>query len=120
MARNRTLTLAELARVNDLLATIRSALVALSNGDPNMHFAYRRKVYKELTYDERSKPAVRRALKAKKYKAQQGRCALCTQPMPQPGSVLDRFHAPAGYTDANTRLICPPCDTATQAGRGSA
>src|SRR2546427_67504 len=51
----------------------------LSAGDPELKFAYRRKIGKELGYDERSKPTIRRALKMKKRKAQDGKCAICTE-----------------------------------------
>ncbi|GAB3314632.1 hypothetical protein [Luteimonas notoginsengisoli] len=59
----------ELAR--KLLDEIRERLAALSGGDRDLVFAYRRKVYKELMHDER-KPMVRRRLKLLKMKEQQG------------------------------------------------
>ncbi len=49
----------------------------MSHGDPELLFAYRRKLFKELTYDERSKPSVRRRLKAIKRAEQHGLCAVC-------------------------------------------
>ena len=57
---NRQLTPEELERANALLAEVRSKLEALSQGDKDLLFAYRRKLFKELTYDERRKPMVRR------------------------------------------------------------
>ena len=60
---NRQLTPEELEQANALLDDIRSKLVALSAGEKDLLFAYRRKIFKELTYDERSKPMVRRKLK---------------------------------------------------------
>jgi UTP:GlnB (protein PII) uridylyltransferase len=57
---NRQLSPEELERANALLSDIRKKLEALSRGDTELLFAYRRKVFKELTYDERSKPMVRR------------------------------------------------------------
>ena len=51
---NRNLTPDELERANELLADIREQLTKLAVGDPLLLFAYRRKIAKELGYDERS------------------------------------------------------------------
>lgn len=56
---NRTLTPLELAHANELLSEIRQRLAALSAGDAELEFALRRKIAKELGYDERSKPMIR-------------------------------------------------------------
>ena len=117
---NRRLTAEELATVRVLLDSVRAHLLALSGGDPDLLFAYRRKVYKELTYDERDKPMARRQLKAKKWREQNGICPVCQKPLPERYCVLDRFQAAAGYTPENTRLICRDCDIRTQAARGYA
>jgi hypothetical protein len=114
---NRRLTTEELVRANPLLETIRQHLLELAGGDDDLHFAYRRKVYKELTYDERDKPIVRRRLKALKRKEQGGICEGCKKPLPATYCVLDRFVAAAAYTVENTRLICQECDVKTQASR---
>lgn len=103
-----------------MLEDVRNHLKTVSAGDPALLFALRRKLAKELTYDERSKPMVRKALKARKLKAQDGRCTECRETLPPRGAVLDRFVAMDGYTDKNTRLICPPCDTRIQTERGYA
>jgi UTP:GlnB (protein PII) uridylyltransferase len=63
---NRNLTSDELKRANELLADIRERLTGLAAGDPLLLFAYRRKVAKELQYDERGKPGHRGKLKAMK------------------------------------------------------
>jgi len=115
---NRTLTQDELEKARALLADIRQRLVALSEGDPDLLFAYRRKVGKELTYDERSSPAARKRLKRLKRAEQAGKCALCPDPLPRTHTVLDRYVAAAGYTPENTRLICQPCDRAAQEAKG--
>lgn len=115
---NRTLTPEELREVDRVLAEVRQRLERLSGADRELLFAYRRKVYKELTYDERGKPMDRRRLKAEKRKAQGGLCALCRSPLPATYAVLDRFSAAVGYTPENTRLICQACDTLTQQSRG--
>ena len=115
---NRNLTSTELSEVfAPLLAEVRSRLTALADGDQDYHWALRRKLAKELTYDERSKPMQRRALKARKRKAQVGLCTECKALLPEIGAVLDRFKAMDGYTDANTRLICPTCDTRIQTAK---
>lgn len=103
-----------------LLTDVRARLTELAAGDDDLHWALRRKLSKELVYDERSKPMQRRALKARKRKAQDGRCADCLEPLPASGAVLDRSRAMAGYTFENTRLLCPACDTRIQRERGYA
>ena len=114
---NRQLTEGQLQKANLLLDEIRARLKALSSGDAELLFAYRRKVAKELGYDERSKPSARKRVKAQQRLAQGGLCALCKTELPPTHNVLDRFVASKGYTLANTRLICQPCDTATQVSR---
>jgi hypothetical protein len=114
---NRRLSPEQLVQANALLATIRQRLRELAGGDSELHFAYRRKVYKELTYDERGKPMMRRRLKALKWQEQGGVCPQCKKPLPTSYCVLDRFVASAGYTVENTRLICQECDVQTQASR---
>src|SRR5688572_5803230 len=99
---NRRLTPAELSQAQLLLGTVRARLLELANGDPDLLFAYRRKVYKELIYDERDKPMVRRRLKAVKRREQEGICPVCLQPLPEKYCVLDRFVAASGYTAENT------------------
>ena len=115
---NRTLTADELTDANALLDEVRARLAALADGDCDLHFAFRRKVYKELMCDERGKPMARRRLKVTKRQEQAGNCPLCNKPLPEKYCVLDRFVAAAGYTVENTRLICQECDTKTQAERG--
>jgi exonuclease III len=55
---------------------IRVRLDTPSSDDRELRFALNRKIYKELSYDERSsKPVARRKLKAAKFKEQNGLCA---------------------------------------------
>ena len=117
---NRQLTEDELKKARALLTSVRARLLKLSNGDKNLLFAYRRKIFKELMYDERSKPMVRRHLKQMKRKEQAGLCAICQNPLPETYAVLDRFNAVDGYTMKNTRLIHQDCDAHTQLSRGYA
>lgn len=116
---NRQLTIYELKNLaNPLLNEVRKKLVKLSGGDERLHWALRRKVAKELGYDERGKPMHRVALKKRKHRKQDGRCCTCDNPLPKTGAILDRLEAMAGYTDSNTRLLCPDCDTKVQRERG--
>ena len=115
---NRQLDRDELVLARALLDDIRQKLVILSGEDKDLLFAYRRKIYKELGYDERSKPMVRRALKDKKWKEQRGICATCEKELPTTYTVLDRFNAADGYTQENTRLIHQECDVNFQKSKG--
>lgn len=115
---NRRLTPEELIKARMLLDAIRARLQELSSGDADLLFAYRRKVYKELTYDERDKPMVRRQLKAMKRGEQKGLCAICQESLPEKYCVLDRIEAAMGYTPENTHLICQTCDVQSQAAKG--
>jgi len=55
-----------------------------------LRFAYRRKIMKELGYDERGKPGERAKLKALKWGQQSGKCAHCGEELPIKYSELDR------------------------------
>ena len=114
---NRRLSAAELEIANLLLTDIRSSIETHAKGDPELLFALRRKVAKELTYDERSKPMIRRALKTKMRKLQNGLCPICTDPLPERYCVLDRTNAVDGYVVSNVRLLCPACDQQVQTSR---
>lgn len=103
-----------------LVADVEARLIVLAAGDADLLWALRRKLAKELTYMERSKPAQRRTLKKKKARIQNGLCPECQMPLPESNNVLDRFHAMGGYTFENTRLLCRPCDIKIQSGRGYA
>jgi hypothetical protein len=115
---NRNLNDAELVNANALLADIRARLIDLAGDDALLLFAYRRKIAKELGYDERGKPMLRKALKARKMGEQGGICAVCPNPLPEKYAVLDRLNAHDGYTPKNTRLICAECDLKIQRERG--
>ena len=115
---NRNLTLEELSSANALLKDLRARFSEMSSGDPGLPFAYRRKIAKELGYDERGKPAHRKILKARKMGEQGGLCPICSQLLPEKYAVLDRVDAMGGYTPENTRLIHADCDTNVQVGRG--
>ena len=74
-------------------------------------FAFRRKIRKELMYDERGKPVQRRKLKDLMWKKQKGICPECGRELPLKYAVLDRV-------EENVRLICPDCDKKIQQERG--
>ncbi len=92
-------------------------MLELAAGDDALYWALRRKLFKELSYDERGKPSVRRKLKRRKKKEQDGLCTLCGAPLPELDTVQDRLEAMPGYTMANTRVICRPCDLRIQTER---
>jgi len=114
---NRRLTDEERTRLLPLLNEVRERLRALAGDDAELHWAMRRKVYKELMYDERKKPMQRRALKTFKRKEQGNRCAECQNELPKTNVVLDRLEAMKGYTKENTRLLCRDCDYRIQQER---
>ena len=115
---NRNLNTDELKRANELLLDIRKRLTALAEGDVLLLFAYRRKVFKELIYDERGKPATRKKLKIVKWEQQKMRCAHCGEEIPLAYSELDRRNAADGYTEENTELVCGKCHRERQAAKG--
>jgi hypothetical protein len=115
---NRNLNADELKRANELLKDIRERLTNFAAGDPLLYFAYRRKVIKELGYDERSKPLVRAKLKALKWGQQNGKCAHCGKEMRLKYSELDRKNAADGYTPENTELVHAKCHQERQAAKG--
>lgn len=117
---NRNLSESELEIAWALIDHIRQQLDELAAGDRELLFALRRKIYKELTYDERGKPSHRYKLKTLKRAAQEGLCSICGKPLPETYCVLDRLNAVDGYTPENTRLIHTDCDVEVQSGRGYA
>jgi hypothetical protein len=85
---------------NSLLEEVRQSIQRLSGDDSEPQFAIRRKIAKELSYDERGKPTQRKPL-----------------PLLARGAVLDRQNAMAGYTVENVKLICRACDDELQEAR---
>jgi hypothetical protein len=114
---NRNLNADELKLANELLADVRKRLANLAGSDPLLLFAYRRKVVKELGYDERGKPGARAQLKALKWGQQNGKCPDCPNPLPLKYSELDRKNAADGYTVENTDLVHAECHQARQAAK---
>jgi hypothetical protein len=120
MTTNRTLDEAELETARTLLDDIRARIDTAAKGDARLRFALNRKIYKELSYDERGKPNARQSLKARMQKAQDGKCAKCGEALPESDTVLDRLSAEQGYVEGNVRVLCRPCDLAIQRERGFA
>ena len=117
---NRTLTPDELRHASAVLAEIRKQLRELAGDDPQLHFAYRRKLAKELAYDERGKPGARKKLKALKWALQGRKCAHCDKDILLKYSELDRKVAADGYTVENTELVHSKCHHDRQAAKGYA
>lgn len=115
---NRRLTIEELAHARKVLESIRKRLEKLSGGHADLLFAYRRKVSKELIYDERKKPNDRRKLKKSMWDAQGGKCAHCGKDMPLKRSELDRREAAKGYVAANVELVHAHCHHERQEAKG--
>ena len=116
---NRQLSSEELEKLfAPLLSEVRERIVSLSGGDKDLLWALRRKLFKELTYDERGKPMQRRKLKEIKRAEQDNKCPRCSKSLPAKYAVLDRIEAMKGYTLENTRLLCQECDTQVQRERG--
>jgi hypothetical protein len=101
-----------------LIVTPSQGLSELATGDRLLLFAYRRKIIKELVYDERGKPVARAKLKAQKWRLQSGKCAHCREDMPLKYSELDRKDAADGYTAENTELVHAKCHQERQAAKG--
>ncbi len=86
---NPTLDKDELVKANALLDRIRAEPEELAGGDKERLFAYRRRIAKMLTYDERGGPNKRGKLKAMKRAEQGGLCAACGEPLPPTHNILD-------------------------------
>ena len=107
----------ESKKANALLDDVRARLQKLGAGDPELLFAYRRRIHIRLMHDERGTPAFRKKLKTQKWVEQNGKCAICQKRLPESESELDRFRAPAGYTSKNTQLVHHTCHRKQQAMR---
>ena len=118
---NRQLTPTELQKLfAPLFEQVRARMKELSHDQVDLYWALRRKLAKELSYEERGKPMQRRALKEFKRQQQGGKCASCGEPLPEKDVILDRKEAMGGYTRENTQLLCRPCDYRIQSERGFA
>ena len=114
---NPQLNKSQLQQAKELLNEIRNKIKTIANSDPDLIFAFRRKIRKELMYDERSTPVQRRRLKDLMWEEQKGICSVCGKELPPKYAVLDRAEAIKGYVEENVRLICPDCDKKIQQER---
>ena len=105
-------------QTNALLEKIRAEIAALCGDDRQFLHLCRRRIFTRLERDERGNPADRRRLKRKKWRQQNGKCAMCHGDMPERESELDRFNAVAGYTIENTQLLHHECHRRQQIDRG--
>jgi hypothetical protein len=67
--------------VTQILQKIRAEIETVSNGDPSLKFALRRRIYKQLEYDEQSNPSAREKLKKLMWLRQNRACAFCPEPL---------------------------------------
>jgi hypothetical protein len=109
---NRNLSPDELKCAHSVIVEVRRKIDELTAGDSGLRFAYRRKIYKELIYDECLKPMARRKIKIQKFDEQRGKCAHCHEDMSIQYSELDRKKAADGYTIENTELVHAKCHQA--------
>lgn len=109
-----------LIKVRAVLERVRADLNNLSEGDAKTLHHARRYVMKRLEFDERSRPSDRKDVKLILMAKQQGRCAVCGEPLPAKGSELDRCDPVLGYTEGNCRLIHHECHRKAQAAKNYA
>src|SRR5437016_4824155 len=76
-----------------VFASTQAELERLSGSDPQVLWALRRKLTKELIYLERGDPQKRRTLKRRKMQEQNGICPMCREKLPASGAHLDRLAA---------------------------
>jgi len=115
---NRRLTSNERKVASQIITETRERIATFSKRDVELEFAMRRYIYIRLQHDERGTSMKRRALKTKLRSRQNNLCPLCGKQLPEKNAVLDRLEAMKGYTEDNTRLLCPNCDKKVQQERG--
>ena len=116
---SRRLTKDEALKADALLASVKAMVTEAAGGDPVLLFGLRRRLFARLMVWERGTSGDRRRLQTLKWRAQNGRCAICGKPMKQKGAELDRTDALSGYTVENTRLVHHTCHRKDQEPKGS-
>jgi hypothetical protein len=114
------LTSEQAEAANALLKEIDERLEKMRDGDAQLLFSLRRRIYIRLSYAERGNPTHRKKLKEMKWKEQRGKCAIGGEDLPVTGTELDRKDPLLGYTPENTRLVCHEHHREQQAKRGFA
>ena len=107
----------QLTTVRALLEVVRLELSKISAGDVKVLHHARRYLQKRLEFDERSTPAARAKLRLTLMATQQGKCAMCNEPLPPRDSELDRRDPVLGYTEDNCRLVHHACHRKEQAAK---
>lgn len=92
-----------------LYASVTKRLEELSAGNADLLFALRRKLFKELSYQERGSPMLRAKIKQQRRKMQSNICPVCNETLPESHAHLHRLEAKKGYTVKNTQLIHSRC-----------
>ena len=115
---NRRLNSDERKVASQIITETKKRIATFSKRDAELEWAMRRYIYIRLQHDERGTPMERRALKTKLRSRQNNLCPLCGEQLPEKNAVLDRLEAMKGYTQDNTRLLCPNCDKKVQQERG--
>jgi hypothetical protein len=117
LAESPHLTDEQLVAVREILDRVRTELATLAGGDQKTLHHARRYLMKRLEFDERSRPSDRKDVKLALMAKQQGKCAICGDPLPAKGSELDRKEAVLGYTEDNCRLVHHDCHRKAQAAK---
>jgi DNA repair exonuclease SbcCD ATPase subunit len=97
-----------------LYASVTKSLEQLSAGDTDVLFALRRKLFKELSYQERGSPMLRGKIKQQRRKIQSNICPVCNKTLPENHAHLHRLEAKIGYTVENTQLVHSKCHISGQ------
>lgn len=104
------LTPEQMKQADELFARLKADLLALSNGDDDLLFNFRRQMYKGLMYDERGTPLARQRLKKATWLKQEYKCAVCGLELPFEGSELERLYAPKGFVEGNVKVVHHACN----------
>ncbi len=115
---NPQLNSSQLEQANKEINRIRKDIDRLAKNDPDLIFAFRRKIQRTLMHDERGKPVERRKLKDTMWKKQRGLCAICKEELPEKYTELDRYVAKKGYVEGNVRLVHRECHIKSQSEKG--
>ncbi len=115
---SRKLTKDEAKIADAILERVKADIIEAAGGDPVLLFALRRRTFIRLGYWERGTPAHRRKVQAAKWAEQDGRCAICGEPLEQHGAEMDRVDPVLGYNAENVRVVHHACHVADQAAKG--
>lgn len=100
----------QMAQADALFAKLKADLFALSNGDDDLLFNFRRQMYKSLMYDERGTPLARQRLKKATWQKQESKCAVCGLELPLEGAEIDRLIPSKGFVEGNVKVVHHECN----------